>query len=80
MSDVKLEQKQSLSRREAAVWLHALSKAFERGGEAELPMPGGATVELRLPDDVRAEFEVAVDGDQVEIELEFKWSTSDVGS
>lgn len=42
MADVKLEQKQSLSRKEAAVWLHALSRAFERGGEAELPMPGGA--------------------------------------
>jgi amphi-Trp domain-containing protein len=39
-------------------------------------MPGGATVELRLPDDVRAEFEVEVDGDEVEIELEFTWSIS----
>ena len=76
MSDVKLEQKQSLSRKEAAVWLHALSKAFERGGAAELPMPGGATIELRLPDEVKAEFEVEVDGDEVEIEVEFKWSTS----
>jgi amphi-Trp domain-containing protein len=80
MPDVKLEQKQSLSRAEAAVWLHALSRAFERGAEAELPMPGGATVELRIPDEVRAEFEVEVDGDEVEIELEFTWSTSHVGS
>ena len=76
MSDVKLEQKQSLSRKEAAVWLHALSKAFERGGEAELPMPGGATVEFRLPEQVEAEFEVEIDGDEVEIEVEFKWSTA----
>ena len=76
MPDVKLEQKQSLSRKEAAVWLHALSKAFDRGGDAELPMPGGATIALRLPDDLQAEFEVEVDGDEVEIELEFKWSIS----
>jgi len=76
MTDVKLEQKQSLSRKEAAVWLHALSKAFERGGEAELPMPGGATIEFRLPEEVKAEFEVQVDGDEVQIEVEFKWSTS----
>jgi amphi-Trp domain-containing protein len=75
MADVKLEQKQSLGRREAAVWLHALSKAFERGGEAEFPMPGGATVEFRVPDEVTAEFEVKVDGDRVEIEVEFAWST-----
>lgn len=76
MPDVKLEQKQSLTRQEAAVWLHALSRAFERGGDAELPMPGGATVEIRVPDAVRAEFEVEVEGDEVEIELEFSWSTS----
>ena len=76
MSDVKLEQKQSLSRREAAVWLHALSTAFARGGAAALPTPGGSTIELRLPDEVKAEFEVAVDGDEVEIEVEFKLSTS----
>ena len=76
MSDVKLEQKRSLSRKEAAVWLHALSRAFERGGEAEMPMPGGATIELRLPEEVSAEFEVEVEGDEVEIEVEFKWSTS----
>jgi amphi-Trp domain-containing protein len=76
MADVTLEQKQSLTRKEAAVWLHALSKAFERGGEAEFPMPGGATVEFRVPDEVKAEFEVKVDGDEVEIEVEFAWSTA----
>ena len=53
-----------------------MSKALERGGGAVLPMPGGATIELRLPDEVKAEFEVEVDGDEVEIEVEFKWSTS----
>jgi amphi-Trp domain-containing protein len=80
MGDVKLQQKQSLNRKEAAVWLHALSRAFERGGVSELPMPGGATVEFHLPDEVKAEFEVEVDGDQVEVELEFTWSTSDRSS
>lgn len=76
MADVKLEQKQSLDRNEAAVWLHALSRAFGRSGEAEFPMPGGATLEFRVPDEVAAEFEVKVDGDRVEIEVEFAWSTA----
>ena len=75
MSDARLERKRSSSRKEAAVWLHALSKAFERGGETEMPIPGGATIELRLPDEVSAEFEVEVEGTEVEIEVEFKWST-----
>ena len=80
MSDVKLEQKQSLSRKEAAVWLHALSQAFETGGDAELPMPVAPPSSSALPDEVKAEFEVEVEGDEVEIELEFTWSTSHAGS
>jgi amphi-Trp domain-containing protein len=76
MSDVKLERKQSLSREDAAVWLHALSRAFKQGGEAELPMGEGGTLSLHLPDNVTAEFEVEVDGDEVEVEIEFKWSTA----
>jgi amphi-Trp domain-containing protein len=76
MSDVKLERKQSLSREDAAVWLHALSRAFANGGKAELPMGDGGTVSLHVPDQVRAEFEVEVDGDEVEVEVEFTWSTS----
>ena len=75
MADVKLERKESLSREEAAVWLHALSRAFAHGGEVELPM-GGGTLALQLPEQVEAEFEVEIDGDEVEIEVEFKWSTS----
>jgi amphi-Trp domain-containing protein len=75
MADVKLERKESLSREEAAQWLLVLSKAFARGGDVTLPL-GAGTVELRLPDRVRAEFEVEVSGDEVEIELEFTWSTA----
>ena len=76
MSDVKVEQRQSLSRAEAAAWLHALSKGFERGGGVELPTGPGGTIGLRLPERVEAEFEVEVDGDEVEVELEFTWSTA----
>jgi len=75
MADVTVERKKTLSREEAAVWLSALSKAFARGGDVELPV-GDASVGLHLPDRVQAEFEVEVDGDEVEVELEFTWSTS----
>ena len=75
MADVKLERKETLSRQEAAQWLSVLSKAFARGGDVTLPL-GAGTVELRLPERVRAEFEVEVTGDEVEIELEFTWSTA----
>lgn len=80
MADVTVEHEESLSRQEAATWLHALSRAFERGGEVELPV-GATKVGLHLPDRVEAEFEVEVDGDEVQIEIEFTWSTArhDVG-
>jgi len=74
MADVSFERKKSLSREEAAVWLSALSKGFTHGGEVKLPVGSGGVVTLRLPDEVRAEFEVEIDGDQVEVELEFTWS------
>ena len=74
MADVSFERKRALSRQEAAVWLSALSKGFSEGDEVELPVGGGGVVTLRLPEQVRAEFEVEVSGDEVEVELEFTWS------
>ena len=74
MADVSFERTKVLSREEAAVWLSALSKGVARGGEVDLPVGSGGTVTLRMPDEVRAEFEVEINGDQVEVELEFTWS------
>ena len=74
MADVSFERKKPLTREEAAVWLHALSKGFTHGGEVKLPVGDGGTITLRVPDEVQAEFEVEVDGDEVEVELEVTWS------
>ena len=75
MSDVKVERKESVSRQDAADWLALLAKAFAEGGHAELRF-GPDVVSMRVPDRMRAEFEVEVDGHEVEVELEFKWSTA----
>jgi amphi-Trp domain-containing protein len=80
MADVSFERKKVLSREEAAVWLSALAKGFARGGDVELPVGGGGTVTLRMPDQVRAEFEVEISGDEVEVELEFTWSLAAAAS
>jgi amphi-Trp domain-containing protein len=80
VADVRYERKQGLQRAEAASWLTALSKGFTHGGDVELPVGDGGTIVLKLPDEVRAEFEVQVDGDEVEIELEFTWSLRSKGS
>lgn len=74
MADVSFERKRPLSRQEAATWLSALAQGFADGDEVHLPVGGGGTVTLRIPDQVRAEFEVEVGGGEVEVELEFTWS------
>ena len=74
MADVSFERTRSLSREEAAVWLTALSRGFSHGGEVKLPVGSGGVVTLRLPDEVKAEFEVEISGDEVEVELEFTWT------
>ena len=76
MADVRFERKRSLSRADAATWLTALSKGFTQGGDVVLPVGHGGTVTLRLPDEVQAEFEVEIKGDEVEVELEFTWTLS----
>lgn len=79
MSDVTVEHKETLSREQAAEWLHVLSRALHKGGEVELPLGSaegsGSTVSLRLPDELQAEFEVEVDGHEVQIEVELTWRT-----
>lgn len=74
MADVSFERKKTLSREEATLWLSALSKGFADGGEVKLPVGGGGVIGLRLPDQMRAEFEVEITGDEVEVEVEFTWS------
>lgn len=76
MKDLKFEQKSSLSRTEAADRLAALAAALREGGEAEVDVGSGATLCLRIPDDLRTEVEVEVGDGEVELEIEFKWSTT----
>lgn len=72
MSDGKLEQRVSLSRQEAARWLHELASALEKGGTAEIALVG-PTVALNLPDEFGCELELEPYGDKIELEIEFTW-------
>ncbi|MET9619118.1 amphi-Trp domain-containing protein [Kitasatospora indigofera] len=75
MSDLKFEQKRSLSRLEAAAQLEALAAALRHGGNAELEL-GPGVLSLRVPDELRSELEVEVDGGEFELEFELKWSNA----
>lgn len=75
MSDLKFEQKRSLSRLEAADQLTALATALRKGGEVDLEL-GAGTLSLRIPDDLRSEIEIEIGSGEIELEIEFKWPTS----
>jgi amphi-Trp domain-containing protein len=75
VSDVKVQQKQSLSRQEAARFIAALAEGLGEDGKVAVRL-GNSTLELSVADQVDWELEVEVDGDEIELELELKWSTS----
>ena len=79
MSDLKFEQKRSLSRLEAADQLAALAAALRQGGDAELELEPW-TLSLRIPSDLRSEIEVEVGDGEIELEIELKWSTTPTAS
>ena len=75
MSDVKIEQKQSLSRQEAARFIAELAEGLGDDGKVTVRL-GSSTLELSVADQLQCELEVAVDGDEIELELELTWSTA----
>src|SRR5215212_7174891 len=74
VSDVKIEQKQVLSRQEVARFIAALAEGLGDDGKVTVQL-GSSTLELSVATQVDCELEVAVDGDEIELELELKWST-----
>jgi amphi-Trp domain-containing protein len=75
VSDVKVQQKQVLSRQEAARFITALAEGLREDGKVTVRL-GSSTLELSVADKVDWELEVEVDGDKIELEIELKWSTS----
>ncbi|MEU8793750.1 amphi-Trp domain-containing protein [Streptomyces sp. NPDC048643] len=75
MKDLEFEQKRSLTRLEAADQLAALADALRHGGRAELQL-GPGKLSVHIPDELLSEVEVEVGDDQIELEIELKWSTA----
>jgi amphi-Trp domain-containing protein len=75
VKDLEFEHRQSLSRLEAADQLAALADALRHGGRAELQL-GPGKLSVHIPDELLSEVEVEVGDDQIELEIELKWSTA----
>ncbi len=74
MPKLKFEQKENMSRTEAAARLSAIADALGSDAEFELER-GGEKLEFNVPEQVRFELEVEIDGNETELEVEIKWSS-----
>src|SRR3712207_4082107 len=72
---VKVQQKQSLSRQDAARLIAGLAEGLGNNGKVTVRL-GNSTLELSVTDQVDWELELEVDGGEIELELELKWSKS----
>jgi amphi-Trp domain-containing protein len=78
MSEVKIEHKAAMTRAEVAQWVADVGKSLSGDGTVSVRL-NDTTVELHVPERVRCEAEIEVDGDEVELEFELKWSTARKG-
>ena len=75
MPEMKFEQKETLSRAEAAARLAAIADALGSDEKFQLER-GGEKLELDVPDRIRFELEIEIKGDETELEVELKWSSA----
>ncbi|TNC29132.1 amphi-Trp domain-containing protein [Amycolatopsis alkalitolerans] len=73
MSTLEVTREELLTREEAARRLSTLAAALADGEKVLVPL-GGSTVKVHVPDHVRCEIELEVDGDEIEMEVELKWA------
>jgi amphi-Trp domain-containing protein len=72
MDIVEIEQKETLSREEAAAKMHAIADMLARNNEVEFERAGTRIV-VKVPDEVHLKIELEVETDERELEIELKW-------
>lgn len=72
MDIVQIEQKEKVSRVEAASRLKKLATMLAKGNKVKFEQ-GGASIEVHVPDEVQLKVEVEVESDGRELEIELTW-------
>ncbi len=75
MSDVEVTHAEQATRADTARALSALAEALGGDGKVELTL-GPTTMSVRVPDEIQCKIEVEIDRDEVEFEIELRWSTT----
>ncbi|MFN8160565.1 MAG: amphi-Trp domain-containing protein [Solirubrobacterales bacterium] len=72
MDIFEIEQKETLSREEAAERLRGLADMLARHNDVEFEREG-MKITVHIPDEVRMKVELEVETDERELEIELKW-------
>jgi amphi-Trp domain-containing protein len=72
MEPIKIESKQTLSRKDVAAWLSALADQLAAGDEVELDRDG-VQLKFGVPDELDLEVELELGDGKTELEIEMHW-------
>lgn len=72
MDILEIEQKETVSREEAAARLKAFAETLARNNDLEFER-GGMKIKVHVPDEVRLKVELELETDERELEIELTW-------
>lgn len=72
MEPVKIESKQTMSRKDAAAFLSDVAEQLAAGDEVKLDRQG-VHYEFGVPDEVELEVELEIEDEKTELEIELHW-------
>ena len=72
MDILEIEQKETVSREEAAARLGAFAEMLSRNNDLEFER-GGMKIKVHVPDEVQLKVELELETDERELEIELTW-------
>jgi len=72
MDILEIEEKQTMSREEAAARLRAFADNLARNNDLEFER-GGTHIRVHVPDEVKVKVELELETDERELEIELTW-------
>ncbi len=72
MDIFEIEEKETLTREQAAARIHEIADALARNNDVEF-VRGGMKIKAHVPDEVQLKVELEIESDERELEIEITW-------
>jgi amphi-Trp domain-containing protein len=72
MDILEIEQKETMSREEAAARLRAFADTLARNNDIEFER-GGMHMKIHVPEEIQVKVELEIESDENELEIELTW-------